>query len=98
MDVTTALLHLKEKESLVPNDTPRKKSGKQKRAEVVKELRAGRSPLEILESMTEWSPPVFWGVVDYLRADHRMHEALKVNHYCFTCVEERDLCSIVLEI
>ena len=78
MDATTALLHLEENENHVPNSTPRKKPGKQMRAEVVEELRSGRSPLDILESMTEWSPPVFWAVVEYLRAHQRMHEALEV--------------------
>lgn len=80
-------LYLEENENPVPNDKPRKKSGKQKRAEVVDELRSGRSPFDILQSMTEWSPPVFWAVVDYLHAHRRMHEALEVNLFI-----SRDVC------
>jgi hypothetical protein len=48
------------------------------RSDVVGELRLGRSPVEILESMTNWSPPAFWAVVDYLHAHGRMAEALEV--------------------
>ncbi|KAG0580990.1 hypothetical protein KC19_4G216100 [Ceratodon purpureus] len=74
----TVLLHRVENENVVPDEIPRKKSGRQKRAEVVEELQSGRSPLEVLESMTKWSPPVFWAVVDYLHAHRRMHEALEM--------------------
>ena len=55
-----------------------KQSGKEMRSDVVGELRLGRSPVEILESMTDWSPPAFWAVVDYLHAHGRMAEALEV--------------------
>ncbi|KAG0632113.1 hypothetical protein M758_1G304700 [Ceratodon purpureus] len=46
--------------------------------EMVEELRLGRSPIEILESMIDWSPPAFWAVVDYLHANGRMAGALEV--------------------
>lgn len=72
------VLHLEEDENYVPNKKLRKKSGKQKRTEVVEELRSGRSPFDILKSMNEWSPPVFWAVVEYLHSHRRMHEALEV--------------------
>jgi hypothetical protein len=99
VDAIVVLLDLEEDENLVPNNAPRKKSGKQKRAEVVAELRSGRSPLDILESMTEWSPPVFWGVVDYLHAHRRVHEALEVNHSRMWNKEMRaSVCSIFFEI
>lgn len=57
---------------------PRKESGKQKRFDVVEELRLGRSSVEILESMRERSLPEFWAVVDFLHAHGRMAEALEV--------------------
>jgi hypothetical protein len=69
-----------------PIDHPDKKwnptsspiSGKAKRSLVVKDLQSGRSPFDILESMTEWSPPEFWAVVDYLRAHGLIAETLQV--------------------
>ena len=44
----------------------------------MKDLQSGRSPFDILESMTEWSPPEFWAVVDYLRAHGLIAETLQV--------------------
>lgn len=98
MDATTGLLHLVENENLVPDETSRKKSGRQKRAEVVEELRSGRSPLDILESMTEWSPPVFWAVVDYLHAHRRMHEALEVKPFLVSFVWNKEMCASLCSI
>lgn len=91
MDAGTAL-QLEEIENPMPNENPRKKSGKQKRTEVVDELRSGRSPFDILQSMTEWSPPIFWAVVDYLHAHRRMHEALEVDLFRTARAESRDVC------
>lgn len=83
--------HLEENDNSLPIDKPRKESKKQKRAEVVEELRSGRSPLDILNGMTEWNPAVLWAVVEYLRAHHRMHDVLEVIPNTF-CVWFRELC------
>ncbi|XP_024374179.1 pentatricopeptide repeat-containing protein At3g42630 isoform X2 [Physcomitrium patens] len=75
------VLHPVENKVSVQTQSPRKKSGKETRFQVVEELRSGRTPFDVLESMTEWSPPVLWAVVDYLRAHARMQEALEQDGY-----------------
>lgn len=49
-----------------------------KKRAVAEQLRHGKSPIEVLESLPEWNPVQFWGVVDFLAAHRRFAEALQV--------------------